>query len=154
MMLLKWIYAMIACITMTKKSKWHIVRILFVAGLLMIVFVFSLAGLVTFGYEDNRDWMIALMFLGVPGLVLMGDIIMFIRFDKFYTKVRFVLFNFLVSFGAVFIIEAVLVLAVFGIKQPQYKLFGLAAGFALITAVLSILYSAIFAIVADRKRNQ
>lgn len=121
---------------------------------LVIVLFISILGIANFGYADKQDWMIALMFLGIPAIVLVFIIIMYNRYDKFYTNFKFVVFNFLISFMITFVVESILILAVFGIKMPQYKLFIFALAFGLMTAVFALILSAIFARVASKETKR
>ncbi|MGN0164745.1 MAG: hypothetical protein ACI39R_01045 [Lachnospiraceae bacterium] len=113
--------------------------------------ILMIMGLMNFGYEDSADITLAVMFLVVPILVMVADMAYFLRFDKYYSAVKFVFVNFLMVFGGAFILEAVVVLISFGIKHPQVKLFTFAVIFALIAAVINLLQSCFFVVVAKKK---
>jgi membrane-associated HD superfamily phosphohydrolase len=114
--------------------------------LVALAAIFTLM-LLTFGYADEsaeaEKWnrALAIMMLAIPGVVMILDMAFFFTFEKFYTAVRFATANFFLVLIVTFLVESAAVLLLFGIEQPQVKLFIFAGAFALATALLNLLQS-------------
>lgn len=128
-----------------KTCQMVMAAIMLVLGLII---VFSL------DYRDDMDWLIALMFIGVPVLTQLFIVFTFKNYDKFYTNGKFIFTRMLLSFAVNFVIESLLILIVFGITRPQYKLFVFALAFSVIAFILTLILSGIFTIVAKEKKNR
>lgn len=107
--------------------------------------------LITFPYQDSEDWLIALLFFGVPGVVMLGTIYSFVKKGKRTSNARFILSRAFFSFLACFVIESIIILIYFGIKTPQYKLFIFAAGFSIYAMISCIIFTIIYALVCKKK---
>lgn len=118
------------------------------AAVLVFLLVVTLAG---FGYEDDKDVILALMVLAVPFGAMLLDMFNFLRYEKYPTHGSFVFRNFIMVFAVSYVIECIIILAGFGLKKPQYKLFyTFALGGAAAAAVLNLLQTLPYAKVAKK----
>lgn len=133
------------------KNKRRLIYVISWATALAILLVLALWD---FGYEDQYDLTLAIMMLVVPVAVMLLDMLHFFKFEKYYTTFKFIAINFLIVFGACFIIDSVVILVVFGILQPQVKLFLMAAIFSLVAAVLNLFQSCFLPLVMKEKKKR
>lgn len=127
-------------------------RLIYIAVWTVVLLILLMFSVSSFGYEDSKDTTLAVMFLVVPVFTMIADMGFFFLYDKFYSHAKFVVINFLCVFGAVFIIESVVILVSFGIRQPQTKLFVFALIFAIMTAVLNLFQSCFLGMAMGKKR--
>lgn len=120
------------------------------------VLIISVAalGLATFGYEDDKNLTLAIMFYGIPGLVTLLDLANFFRYEKYYTYFKFAAINFLIVFGVAFVLESAVILVSFGITNPQVKLFIFAAVFSAMAGVINLFETGFFALVMKKRRKK
>ncbi len=108
-------------------------------------------GLATFGYEDDKNLTLAIMFHGIPGLVTLLDLANFFRYEKYYTHFKFAAVNLLIVLGATFVLESAAILVSFGIANPQVKLFIFAAAFSIMAGVVNLFETGFFALVMKKR---
>lgn len=116
-------------------------RIIYISVWAVVIVALLVLGMTSFGFNDSGDLTLAIMFLVVPGLVMLVDMAYFFRYEKYYSAFSFVAVNFLIVLGATFVIESAVILIAFGILTPQVKLFIFAAAFSLMAAVLNLFQS-------------
>ncbi len=133
------------------KEKRRIIYITVWAAALVAILISALAG---FGYEDPDDITLAIMFLVIPVLVMIGDMAHFFRYEKYYTAFKFIAVNFLIVLGISFVLESAAILISFGILRPQVKLFIFAAAFSVMAAVLNLLQSCFLVLVMREKAKK
>ncbi len=129
-------------------------RLIYVISWAVVLALLLVLALWDFGYEDQHDLTLAIMMLVVPVSVMLLDMLHFFKFEKYYTTFKFIAVNFLMVLGACFVIDSIIILIVFGILQPQVKLFVLAAIFSMVTAVLNLFQSCFLPLVMKEKKKR
>lgn len=135
-----------------KKSKIKAIYIAIWAVLLIVAITISL---LNFGYEDNKDYIVAIMTIALPFGMMLLDMFNYSRLDNYPTAGKFIASNFLLVFVTAFIAECFVVIFGFGIKNPQYKLF---YTFALcgagVTAMFNLFQTGFYVLIAGKSSEK
>ncbi len=123
-------------------------KVLYIALWAVVLIILMLSAIFGADTEDDKDWILALMIFAVPCGVMILDMFHFAYYDRYYTHGKFVFINFLIVFAVTYFAECAVVLAGFGLKNPQYKLLytfalGGAAGAAVLNLFQTIPYKSI-----------
>ena len=129
-------------------------KILYIAIWAVVLIILMLAAIFGADTEDDNDWILAMMIFAIPFGIMILDMFHFAYYDRYYTPEKFVFVNFLIVFGVTYLAECIVVIAGFGLKNPQYKLFyTFAPGGAFAAAVLNLFQTIPYKFISKVKKN-
>ena len=115
-------------------------KVLYIAIWAVSLIILMLAAIFGADTEEEDDWIL--------------DMFHFAYYDRYYTPGKFEFTNFLIVFGVTFLAECIVVIAGFGLKNPQYKLFyTFAPGGALAAAVLNLFQTIPYRLISKEKKK-
>ena len=129
-------------------------KVLYIAIWAVSLIILMLAAIFGADTEEEDDWILALMIFAIPCGIMILDMFHFAYYDRYYTPGKFEFMNFLIVFGVTFLAECIVVIAGFGLKNPQYKLFyTFAPGGALAAAVLNLFQTIPYRLISKEKKK-
>ena len=136
---------------MTKNKK----KALYIGVWAVVLIFIIVVSLLNFGYEDDKDYIVAIMTIALPFGVMLLDMFNYMRYENYPSAGKFIFSNFLLVFFAAFVLECAVVIFGFGLKNPQYKLFyTFALGGAALAAFLNLFQTIFFTVAAKGGKSE